>query len=174
MSEGIGPAVYHRVFIGIGSNVGDRKAHIENAIAAIREIPETRVLRRSEPSSYRAEEVASPQAEFLNCVAEIETDLLPLDLLEKFQIIERKLGRQSKGDKAPRPIDLDILTYDADVVIRGKTLFIPHPRLHLRRFVLEPIGQIAPEWVHPQLKKTAQELLEALSANENHPVGPGA
>lgn len=173
MIDNIEASAYHKVLVGIGSNVGDRKGYIEKAMELIREIPETRILRSSDPAEYPAEESAEAQPFFLNAVLEIETDLFPLDFLEKLQIIERKLGRMSKGDGAPRPIDLDILCYDGDVVILGKTLTIPHPRLHLRRFVLEPIARLAPEWIHPQLKKTAQELLELLPRDENHPVGPG-
>ena len=97
--------------------------------------------------------------------------LLPLDLLEKLQIIERKIGRSTKGDLAPRPIDLDILTFGQDVIIQGKTLSIPHPRLHERIFVLRPLAQLQPDWMHPKLKKTASELLAALTqSDENHSV----
>lgn len=148
--------------VAFGSNTGDRDANIRKAMDLVREIPETRVLEVSAFREYPAEGVFEPQPDFLNGVLRLETELLPLELLEKFQIIERRLGRSTKGDRAPRAIDLDILSYGNDVIITGKTLSIPHPRLHERRFVLEPLSEIAPDWMHPKLKKTAKELLAGL------------
>ena len=162
---------FHRVFIGVGSNTGDRKAHIDAAVGHLKEIPDTKVVARSELKEYAAEGVKTPQGDFLNGIVVLETELLPLDLLEKLQIIERKMGRSTKGDRQPRPIDLDILSFDGDVVIQGKTLSVPHPRMHERRFVLEPFVEIAPDWVHPKFKKTARELLAALAdPNEDRHV----
>ena len=170
MTEGLGPAPIHRVLVAFGSNTGDRLQNIEKSLAFIREIPTTQIRAQSQFKEYPAYGVAEPQPPFLNGVLILETELLPLDLLEKLQIIERRLGRNQKGDMAPRPIDLDILSFGEGVFIAGKTLTVPHPRLHERRFVLEPIVEILPDWVHPRLKKTARELLHELE-RENGKCG---
>lgn len=153
----------HSAFIGIGSNLGDRRANIEQAIALIAAIPETALKDTSPLLEFPAQDTPGPQPDFLNAVVRIETELLPLDLLEKLQIIERKLGRTSKGDRSARPVDLDILAYGDRVLFLGKSLVIPHPRLHERPFVLEPLARIAPEWTHQRLGKTARELLEGMA-----------
>ena len=150
-------------FIGLGSNLGDREANVQIALDLIAQVPDTRVRRHSRLFNFAAQDVPEPQANYLNSVVWVETELGPLDLLEKLQIIERKLGRATKEDRAARPIDLDILSYGEEVVFRGKTLVIPHPRLHQRKFVLQPLVEICPDWMHPRLKKTARELLALLS-----------
>lgn len=169
MIDPLAPGAIQSVYVGVGSNTGDRQENIRKALALIREIPSTRIQKESELTEYAAEGVPEPQPAFLNGVILLQTELLPLDLLEKLQIVERRLGRATKGDLAPRPVDLDILSYGPDVVFTGKTLTIPHPKLHERRFVLEPLARLDPAWVHPKLKKTAQELL-----NEGHPVSPSS
>jgi len=164
----------HEAIIGLGSNVGERKNHIQEALRLIAEIPTTRVARVSSLAEYAAEGVAEPQPDFLNGIAILETELLPIDLLEKLQIIERRIGRQTKGDNAPRPIDLDILSFGQNVVLHGKTLTLPHPEMHERKFVLKPLVEVKPDWMHPKLKKTASDLLKELeNPNENRPVTEG-
>ncbi|HEX5037541.1 MAG TPA: 2-amino-4-hydroxy-6-hydroxymethyldihydropteridine diphosphokinase, partial [bacterium] len=99
-----------------------------------------------------------PQPNFLNGVFEVETDLEPERLLDLLEAIERDLGRARKGDWSPRPVDLDILFYD-DRVVSTDRLKIPHPGLAGRLFVLKPLADLAPDMVHPVLKKTIKELL---------------
>ena len=145
------------VYLGIGSNLGDRRINIEQALEFLKKIKDLEVSKVS--SLYETEPAGGPgQGKFLNGVLKIETSLLPLELLEKLKGIEKKLGRNKGVSNGPRPIDLDILFYD-DVVIRGKELEIPHPRLHQRFFVLKPLAEIAPELIHPVLNKQAGQLL---------------
>jgi len=144
------------VYIALGSNVGDRAAMLERAMAAMNSAG-IRVSRQS--SFYVTEPVDAPgQAWFLNAVVEAETSLLPLQLLHALLKIERELGRRRITPHGPRTIDLDILFYGSSV-IRGKELQVPHPRLPERRFVLVPLAQIAPEFRHPALHKSVTRLL---------------
>jgi 2-amino-4-hydroxy-6-hydroxymethyldihydropteridine diphosphokinase len=144
------------VYIALGSNVGDRAAMLERAIAAMNSAA-IRLLRQS--SFYVTEPVdASGQSWFLNAVVEAETSLLPLQLLHALLRIERELGRRRVTPHGPRTIDLDILFYGSSV-IRSRELEVPHPRLPERRFVLVPLVQIAPEFRHPALHKSVTQLL---------------
>jgi 2-amino-4-hydroxy-6-hydroxymethyldihydropteridine diphosphokinase len=144
------------VYISMGSNLGDRAAMLERAVAAM-DSAGIRVARQS--SFYVSEPVGAPgQAWFLNAVAEAETSLLPLQLLHALQKIERELGRRRITPHGPRTIDLDLLFYGSSV-IRGRELEVPHPRLTERRFVLVPLAHIAPELRHPALHKSVSQLL---------------
>lgn len=173
MSEESGFSHAQSAWVGFGSNLGDRESNIQRALDDIASIPGTRVCERSGFFEFPAAEVREEQPDYINGVLRLETELGPLDLLEKLQIIERKLGRSFKGDHSARPIDLDLLSYGEDVVITGKTLILPHPRMHERRFVLEPLIEICPEWFHPRLKKTARQLLADLAEHyADHPVNP--
>ena len=147
-----------RVFIGIGSNLGDTIGNCKIALDEIGNFAE--IVRIS--SLYETEPVGNEdQPNFINSVVEINTDLSPHGLLTHLKSIEDKLGRV-RGEKwGPRVIDLDIIFYD-DLVIKDDDLIIPHPRAHLRRFVLEPICEIAPEFIHPELEISILELLEKL------------
>jgi 2-amino-4-hydroxy-6-hydroxymethyldihydropteridine diphosphokinase len=145
-----------RVYLSLGSNLGDRAANIQRALAEIGETG-TKVVRvspfyRTEPVDYR------PQPWFVNCVAEVHTELPPLRLLSALQKIERRLGRRRLLLKGPRPIDLDILFYD-NAVIRSAALTIPHERLAERRFVLVPLCDLAPDFRHPATRRTVAEML---------------
>jgi len=150
----------HTVYLSLGSNLGDRKANLKAAAAAL--APIVGVLRASRiyqtaPWGYL------DQPDFLNQVLECETELAPLELLAHLKRIEKTLGRQPGVRYGPRLIDLDILFYD-QLVVDLPELTIPHPRAAERAFVLVPLADLAPGLVHPVLMKTAAELLAALDA----------
>lgn len=148
-------------FVGMGSNLGDRRATLCGALRALRRLPETAVC--SVSSFLRTEPVGGPpgQGEFLNAAVRLSTTLPPHDLLEVLQRVEDEFGRERDVRWGPRTLDLDILLYGRRV-IEEPDLQVPHPRMHERRFVLEPLCQIAPNAVHPVLHKTVRELLEEL------------
>ena len=144
------------IYLSLGSNLGDRAAHIERAIAALPEVG-VRLLRRS--SIYETEPVDFlAQPWFLNCVVETETALPPEQLLAALHGIERRLGSKKLIARGPRIIDLDVLLYQSEV-IRAAEMEIPHPRMAERRFVLVPLAELAPELPHPVLHATIAELL---------------
>jgi 2-amino-4-hydroxy-6-hydroxymethyldihydropteridine diphosphokinase len=147
------------VFIGMGSNIGDRLANLNSAIGLLAqecEIKQMSSVFETGPEGYEA------QPDFLNCVVKGETRLRPLQLLDELKSIEKILDRVSSFRNAPRTIDLDILFY-GDEVINKQGLGIPHPRLQERAFVLVPMVQIAPQFIHPALHKTIQQLLSELA-----------
>jgi 2-amino-4-hydroxy-6-hydroxymethyldihydropteridine diphosphokinase len=146
------------VYLSLGANIGERAENIARAIEALG-ARGVRVTRRS--SLYETEPVKmASQGWFLNCVVEAETDLAPEVLMRALLEIERSLGRERRVLHGDRPIDVDILLYGASVA-RTKEVEIPHPRMAERRFVLAPFAEIAPEAMHPVLKKTIAELLAA-------------
>ncbi len=159
-------------YIGIGSNVGDRDANCRKAIQLLDEAG--RVVGIS--SFYRTEPVGyHEQEDFINAVAAIETDRTPDDLLRVCHAIEDRLGRKRGLRWGPRTADLDILLYGSQVV-NQPGLSIPHPRMAMRKFVLIPLVEIAPDAVNPQLHRTAAQLLAEL--HDRHVVmkctqGPG-
>jgi 2-amino-4-hydroxy-6-hydroxymethyldihydropteridine diphosphokinase len=149
------------IYLSLGSNLGDREAHLRAAIERLA-APDLRVVRISpvyetEPVDY------TNQRWFLNLVVEAETGLFPMQLLARTGKIERALGRVRTVAKGPRTIDIDILLY-GDAVVRGATLEIPHPRMAVRRFVLAPLADLAPGLRHPVTHKTVHEMLEAAPA----------
>ena len=146
-----------RVFIGVGTNQGNRLEQISRAVKALGALDRVRLVQMA--MIMETDPVGGPpQDPYLNTVAELDTTLTPHALLAALQGIERQLGRVPSAERwGPRPIDLDVLLYD-DRVIRDTHLSIPHPRMHERRFVLEPLAQLAPDAVHPVLKQTIAEL----------------
>jgi len=144
------------VYLGLGSNVGDRWRNLDRARALI-ESADLRVVRASSIYETEPREVRN-QPWFLNQVLEAETTLFPRQLLARTQRIEREMGRKRIAAKGPRVIDVDILLY-WESVIRTESLEIPHPRLVERRFVLEPLAEIAPELRHPVTRETVREML---------------
>lgn len=143
-------------YISLGSNVGDREQQIAAAIQALG-AKGIRVVRQSSIYSTEPVDVAT-QSWFLNCVLEIETDLMPRQLLRTFKETENELGRKYTVRRGPRVIDIDILLYGSSVV-QTPELEIPHPRMTQRRFVLVPLVEIAPAVHHPVENKNAEELL---------------
>jgi 2-amino-4-hydroxy-6-hydroxymethyldihydropteridine diphosphokinase len=144
------------VLLGLGSNLGDREANLARARRRLGERG-FRILRES--ALYETEPVGGPpQGPFLNQVVAGETALDPHRLLAACLEIERELGRVRAVKDGPRSIDLDLLFF-GDRVLDTPQLVLPHPRLHLRRFVLAPLAEIAPELSHPRLRASAAELL---------------
>ena len=148
-----------RAFIGIGSNEGDRLQHISRAVKALSAVPGIRVVQMA-TIIETAPVGGPPQGPYLNTVVEIDAEQRPRALLLALKAIEARLGRRPAPQRwAPRPIDLDLLLYE-DLVMHEPDLTIPHPRLHERRFVLEPLAQLAPDVVHPVLQRPIGALLE--------------
>jgi len=150
------PSPAKRVFLSFGSNMGDRVGNIRKALE---QLPGVGVEIRRVSSFYRTEPVDfRPQAWFVNCVAEAETRLMPLQLLKAVKLVERALGRRPSLAKRPRPIDIDILLYE-NVVVRSAVLSIPHERMAQRRFVLLPLRELAGNLRHPISKRSVYEML---------------
>ena len=155
----------YAAYIGFGSNIGDRLAHIRNAIHALSQTEGITLQRVS--SVYKTAPIGyTAQAEFLNGVAAIQTHLPPLSLLHTLKNIETAIGRQHRIRWGPREIDLDILIY-GDLCLQTEELVIPHPEMHRRRFVLVPLAELAPDLVHPIFQETVQVLLERLAGDKS-------
>lgn len=152
-----------RVFIGLGSNLGDRRGHLLAARDQLAQLPRTGLIAFSD--IYETAPVGPvEQGAFLNAAAELDTQLPPAELLEHLQRVEASRGRPPRHLRqhwGPRQLDLDILFYGGDRITLDQ-LTIPHPRLHERWFVLKPLHDLAPDFTHPALKKTIAELLAAL------------
>jgi 2-amino-4-hydroxy-6-hydroxymethyldihydropteridine diphosphokinase len=150
--------VRETAYLSLGSNLGDRAANLRAAVAQLDVAG--RLL--SVSALYETQPVDVPdQPWFLNCVAAIATDKTPRELLKLALQVEAAMGRLRMSKKGARKIDIDVVLF-GDRVVNDPGLKIPHPAMHLRRFVLEPLVEIAPEARHPELGKTARELLAAL------------
>ena len=157
----------HMTYLGVGANLGDRVKNIRAAMDFIDETSHSRVTKISKiyetkPYGYL------DQDNFLNCVFETQTLLTPEDLIHFLLDIETRLKRERKIPLGPRTIDLDILFYD-DIVCSSEELVIPHPRLHERKFVLVPLCDIVPNYVHPVLNKECYRIAETLDTAEEEP-----
>ena len=146
------------VYLSLGSNVGDREANLRNAIAKLRELGDVIAVSsffETEPVEFTA------QPWFLNCAVAMRTELMPSTFLSRVMAIEQQMGRRRTQPKGPRTLDIDVLLF-GNAVIHSAQLEVPHPAMHERKFVLEPLAEIAPEARHPVLKRTVRELLEEL------------
>ena len=146
------------VYLSLGSNLGDRAANLRRALAALSALGTVTAV----SSPYETEPVEfTKQPWFLNCAAALETELMPKQMLTGVLTLEREMGRRRTQPKGPRIIDIDILLFGNSVVDTPQ-LTIPHPAMHERRFVLDPLAEIAPEVRHPVLRRTIRELRDAL------------
>lgn len=157
------------VYLSLGSNVGKREEMLQEALRRM-DAGGVRVRRVSRVYETEPQEVRG-QPWFLNLAAEVETELLPRQLLARLRKIELQLGRRRRRPKGPREIDIDILLY-GEAVIKTGELTIPHPRMAERRFVLQPLADLNPELRHPVCQRSVRDLLAALRGQAAHPV-PG-
>ncbi len=147
------------VFIGVGSNVGIRESWLKQAESRFRAEPAFRQFRKA--PVYETDSVGGPpQGKFLNTVWAFETAMPAMELLHWLQALETELGRVRDIPQGPRTLDLDLLAY-GNRILESPEMTLPHPRMHERTFVLQPLADLEPGWTHPVLNKTATELLEA-------------
>lgn len=157
-----------RAYLSLGSNLGDRRGYLREAV---RRLATPEVVLRRLSSVYETEPQDLPdQPWFLNLVVELDTSLCPRDLLAHIRGIENSLGRVREIPKGPRTLDIDILLY-GDVVVDTAELTLPHPRMASRRFVLEPLAELCAELRHPVLERSVRELLAELQGQRVRPVG---
>ncbi|MBO7237820.1 MAG: 2-amino-4-hydroxy-6-hydroxymethyldihydropteridine diphosphokinase [Elusimicrobiaceae bacterium] len=153
-----------QVILGLGSNQGNPKENLDKAVAALATlgtVQEVAPYILSKPEGYDA------QPDFVNTVAILETPLPPAELLLKLQELEKQLGRVKTFPNGPRVIDLDVLFYeDQEIFDTDVMLFVPHPRLHQREFVLKPLSYLRPDLVHPTMKKSIIQLYRDLMRNK--------
>lgn len=156
----------HTIFIALGTNLGDRFANLRSALAALsphlKRVQPSRIF-ETPPWGY------TDQPAFLNMAAQAQTTLGPQELLSTLKQAEARIGREPSFRYGPRLIDVDILFYD-DLVLDSPPLTIPHPRLHERGFVLVPLMDLAPDFVHPVFKKTIRDLISTVDTANITPV----
>lgn len=154
-----------KAYLGLGANIGERHENLKRAIQLLNDGPDVEVTKES--SIYETAPYGkTDQPDFLNMVLEVETNLEPIELLEFCLSVENELGRVREEVWGPRIIDIDVLMYE-DLEIDIDNLIVPHEEMHLRKFVLEPLNEIAPNAVHPTFNKTVKELLEELNGDNN-------
>ncbi len=161
----------HIAYLSLGSNVGDRERYLCDAVRLLEDHPRIRVISLShfyetEPLTLNGER----QNWYLNCALKLKTTLNAIQLFRVLEDIETLLGRVRFQKWGPRTIDLDLLFFD-DEIIRTQHLTVPHAQLHQRRFVLEPLAEIAPNWIHPVKGVSIRALLKELKDNKKiHPL----
>ena len=153
------------VYIALGSNIEPRGKYIERAVNMLGDHPEINVVTVS--SVYETEPEGGPEDQYLylNAAAKIRTTLPAVELLKELQKIEKYLGRKREAYWGPRTIDIDILLYGNEIISTDK-LIVPHPLMHERRFVMQPLCEIAPEVIHPILMMTVKTILDSLGEME--------
>jgi 2-amino-4-hydroxy-6-hydroxymethyldihydropteridine diphosphokinase len=149
-----------RVAIALGSNLGDRRGHLAWAVLQLGQYLHN--LRASPPVETEPVDVPDPQPPYLNAAVTGETSLTAVELMEVLGRLERERGRQRRSYRAARTLDLDLILYGAEV-IDAPGVTVPHPRFRERRFVLQPLASLAPDWNDPLTGSTVQELLDVLN-----------
>lgn len=150
--------MHKTVYLSLGSNVGDRAGNLRSAIQRLGTLGHVQGI----SSFYETEPVEfTAQPWFLNCAVKLNTEKMPKQLLSGILDVEQQMGRRRRPKKGPRTIDIDILLF-GNSIIETKGLTVPHPALHERRFVLEPLAEIAPDIRHPVFKRNIRELRDAL------------
>jgi 2-amino-4-hydroxy-6-hydroxymethyldihydropteridine diphosphokinase len=147
----------HQAVVALGGNIGDREATLDSAIAELASLGDVVSTSSFYETVYEGNQ--GPQAAYLNAAVRLETDLTVGQLFAALGAIEKRFGRLCKGDSSPRSIDLDLIFFDRMMADFGD-LILPHPRMHLRRFVLDPVFDIAPDWEHPVLKQSIRSLAQ--------------
>ena len=152
-------------YIGLGSNIGDRVENLNSAITKLSEVPGIQVTKIS--SRYETKPYGkTDQPDFMNMAIEVDTNLTPLDLLETVLGVEHELSRVRTEVWGPRNIDIDVLLYE-ELELQLSDLKVPHPEMHLRSFVIDPLNEIAPKKEHPTLKMTVEKIKEQLDKNQS-------
>ncbi|HEY7726612.1 MAG TPA: 2-amino-4-hydroxy-6-hydroxymethyldihydropteridine diphosphokinase [Anaeromyxobacteraceae bacterium] len=158
-----------RVYVGVGSNLGDRHGHLAAAAERLRASPAVALVRASRV--WDNAPLGPEQPRYLNAVLEIESELRPAAIHALLRLVEEAAGRVRAEPMGPRTLDLDLLLY-GDESVEGPGLTVPHPRLVERRFVLQPLAELCPDRVVPGRGATVEALLRACPAHDMRPVGP--
>lgn len=144
--------------VALGSNVGDREAYLRAACADLASLGDIQALSAYYETPYEGKK--GPQDAYLNAAVWLSTTLTAWQLFEGLLGIEKRYGRLTKGDDSPRVIDLDLIFFE-DMIADYGELILPHPRMHLRRFVLDPVCEVVPDWIHPVFRRSVRFLSQS-------------
>lgn len=154
------------VYVSVGSNLGNRLENLRKARTALLNTAGVSFVRTSAAYETEAVPAEAKAPKFLNSVWEVRTELSPQDFLKELHKIEDSLGRERPFPNAPRTIDLDIAAWEKEI-INESDLEVPHPKMHERFFVVKPLSDLAPQWMHPILKKSSRQLMEECLASHS-------